>query len=237
MSGFPGFPGGPVRFTAVPDLFFSELLGQIDDLAELKLTLHVIWRLYRKEGHFRYLSRDELERDGVLLRGLRRPGQGPLAVLAEALERATVRGTLLQVRVEVDGTPQEWYCINTARSRDAIAALQRGELAAEGMRLPPQAAQAVPDDRPTIFTLYEQNVGLLQPLIAEELREAATTFPAEWVEDAFRLAAQRNIRNWRYIRSILERWAREGRDDGTSQRESEASRAERARRRFLDELE
>ncbi len=36
MKGFVGFPGGPVRFTAVPDLFWAELLPQIDDLAELE---------------------------------------------------------------------------------------------------------------------------------------------------------------------------------------------------------
>jgi DNA replication protein len=236
MNGFSGFPGGPVQLTVVPDLFFSELLTEIDDLAELKLTLHALWRLYRKQGQFRYLSRAELEQDGLLLGSLRRPGQNPLDVLAEALERATIRGSLLRLRVVVDGKPEEWYCINTERSRQTIAALERGELEPEVIAMP-VVPLAVPDDRPTIFTLYEQNVGLLQPLIAEELREAATTFPPDWLEEAFRVAAQRNIRSWRYIRTILERWAHEGRDNGTAQRGTETDRAERTRRRFRDELE
>lgn len=65
-------------------------------------------------------------------------------------------------------------------------------------------------DRPNIFTLYEQNVGLLLPLVAEELREAGEQYPQEWIEEAFRLAAQQNKRKWSYIRAILRRWETEG---------------------------
>ena len=45
---FAGFPDGRLRFTPVPDVFFSELLPLIDDLAELKVTLHCLWRLHRQ---------------------------------------------------------------------------------------------------------------------------------------------------------------------------------------------
>ena len=65
-------------------------------------------------------------------------------------------------------------------------------------------------DRPNIFTLYEQNIGLLPPLVAEELREAGERYPQEWIEEAFRLAAQQNKRKWSYIRAILRRWETEG---------------------------
>ena len=65
-------------------------------------------------------------------------------------------------------------------------------------------------ERPNIFTLYEQNMGLLLPLLAEELREAGEHYPVEWIEEAFRLAVQQNKRNWSYIRAILKRWESEG---------------------------
>jgi DnaD/phage-associated family protein len=65
-------------------------------------------------------------------------------------------------------------------------------------------------ERPTIFLLYEQNVGLLTPLVAEELREAEERYPAEWIEEAFRLAIQQNKRKWSYIRAILKRWETDG---------------------------
>ena len=67
-------------------------------------------------------------------------------------------------------------------------------------------------ERPNIFQLYEQNIGLLQPIIAEQLQEAEDTYPAEWIEEAFTIAAEQNVRNWRYVRAILDRWLAEGRD-------------------------
>ena len=64
-----------------------------------------------------------------------------------------------------------------------------------------------------IFRLYEENIGPLTPLIAETLGEAEDTYPAEWIEDAIRIAVQSNKRTWRYVAAILERWQREGRHD------------------------
>ena len=66
-------------------------------------------------------------------------------------------------------------------------------------------------ERPNIFVLYEQNIGLLSPLIADQLRDAAEQYPPEWIEAAFREAVQHNKRKWSYISAILRRWETEGR--------------------------
>lgn len=243
---FIGFPGGRVTFTPVPDLFFSELLGQIDDLAELKLLLYCIWRLHHKRGRWRYLYREELEQDSVLLEGLRRPGQSGRQVLEEALERTVSRGALLEQPVEVDGEPQTWYFLNTERGRKAIERIQDGTLAPGTIATTATAVATVPTERPNIFQLYEHNIGLLQPVIVEELRDAAETYPDSWIKDAFRIAAENNVRNWRYVRAILRRWSREGREDEAYPRHSSNhgkfeqggnERAEQTRRRFREELD
>jgi DnaD/phage-associated family protein len=65
-----------------------------------------------------------------------------------------------------------------------------------------------------IFTLYEENIGIITPLIADELREADSSI-AVWVRDAIKEAVSANKRNWRYIARVLERWSTEGRGDGT----------------------
>ena len=67
--------------------------------------------------------------------------------------------------------------------------------------------------RPDIFVLYEQNIGLLTPPIADELRQAEQTYPAGWIEEAFREAVALNKRSWRYIHAILERWRTQGRGE------------------------
>jgi len=69
------------------------------------------------------------------------------------------------------------------------------------------------EETPNIFVLYEQNIGMLTPMIAEELREAEEQYPGEWIEDAIREAVNLNKRSWRYIVRILERWTTDGRDE------------------------
>jgi DnaD/phage-associated family protein len=160
-----------------------------------------------------------------LRQALRRKGdpRPPEERLRAALELSVARGTLLRVRVRVDGEIVSWYFFNTDRSRRAVARLLRGELAPETLldlegdeekdALDLRGAggrMRIEVERPTIFLLYEQNVGLLTPLVAEELREAEERFPAEWIEEAFRLAIQQNKRKWSYIRAILKRWETEG---------------------------
>ncbi|MFL7809853.1 MAG: primosomal replication protein N, partial [Anaerolineae bacterium] len=60
MEGFAGFPDGKLKAMAVPESFFSELLPLIDDLAELKVTLHCLW-VFRQPGREApYVSAEEL---------------------------------------------------------------------------------------------------------------------------------------------------------------------------------
>jgi DNA replication protein len=72
-----------------------------------------------------------------------------------------------------------------------------------------------------IFALYEQNIGIITPMIAEELKEAEKIYPRQWIEDAFKEAVALNKRSWRYIARILERWASEGKDSGEHKRDIE----------------
>lgn len=210
MSSFSGFPAGKLSFTPLPDLFFSELLPQIDNLTELKITLHIFWLLHTKKSSLPYVTLSELLGDGTLLRGLQGLAPSPEEALRDGLERAVARGTLLQLVGIQD--EEHFYFVNSAQGRRAVEQAQLGEieLAAGGVRAEP----AMTAERPNIFVLYEQNIGLLQPIIAEELQEAERTYPQEWIEEAFRIAVERNVRNWKYVRRILERWANEGKDEG-----------------------
>lgn len=66
--------------------------------------------------------------------------------------------------------------------------------------------------RPEIYTLYEQNIGALTKLIGDELKDAADIYPADWIAEAFKIAVvDKNVRNWKYIRTILESWRIKGR--------------------------
>jgi len=225
MKGFLGFPAGKQPYTPVPDLFFDELLPEIDHLAELKVTLHIFFLLSRQKGRRPCVSGHELARDQRLLDGLATPAISGGETLRDALERAVARGTLLRVSVDRDDRQRDWYFVNSEKGRQAIDDVVAGKWA------PAEAGEParVQVQRPNVFVLYEQNIGPLTPLLAEELGEAADTYPASWIEDAFREAVELNKRSWRYIQRILERWAVEGKTDETSRRGDE-----RDRRRYIE---
>ena len=76
MKGFSGFPPGKQRLTPIPNLFFSELLPAIDNLAEMKITLYAFWALTQQEGKVRYLRLTDFLSDRTLVNGFRRQHTG-----------------------------------------------------------------------------------------------------------------------------------------------------------------
>jgi DnaD/phage-associated family protein len=229
MKAFSGFPA-KAKFTAIHNVFFSEVLPHIDDLAELKVTLHIFWILYRKKGYPRFVTFDELISDPGLVRGLR--GEGSLSSpLRRGLDNAVSRGTLLCLKLERAGEAHELYFLNDDAGRRAVEKIKSGELELGALvKAEPCEAKT---EQPDIFTLYEKNIGMLTPIIAEELKEAEGTYPASWIQDAFKEAVDLNKRSWRYISRILERWSAEGKDDGEPGRDSKAdSSPEEYRRRY-----
>jgi len=61
-----------------------------------------------------------------------------------------------------------------------------------------------------IATLYEQNIGILTPGIAEKLKWIRDTLPDGWFQAALQEALEYNKRSLAYILTILERWKVEG---------------------------
>ncbi len=213
MEQFKGFPAKS-QFTAVPNAFFSTLLPQISDIAELKTTLHIFQTLYQKRGYPRFTSYQELLANKSLMSSLKEVGREPEEVLRNALELATKRGTILHLALDRDGQTEDIYLLNTESDRQTMAKIQAGELELSGLKLK-EPALINTEEPPDIFSLYEQNIGMLTPMIAEELRDALKLYPENWISDAIKEAVNNNKRKWSYISAILERWTAEGRDDGT----------------------
>jgi len=233
VKSFAGFPAGKQPYTPVPNLFFEEVLPAIDHLGELKVTLHIFWLLAQKAEERPCVSQQELAADRRLLAGLGAPGLTREEALAEALDRAVVRGTLLRATAGEGASRRAWYFVNSGRGRRAVEELLAGRWT------PAEPGQPVrlEGQRPNIFVLYEDNIGPLTPLLSEELMEAEGTYPTAWIEDAFREAAAMNKRSWRYIQAILERWAVEGKDDETSRRGDESDRRRFIRGEYADYIE
>jgi len=216
MKQFDGFPA-KMEFTSLPNFFFSTLLPQISDMAELKTTLYILAVLYRKRGYPRFVTYRELLGNNGLMSGLGEAAESPDEVLRDALKMAVERGTIIHLILDRDGVPEDVYFINTEANRQIVAKIQNGELKISGLRAAGKTYVKT-EEQPDIFTLYEQNIGMLTPMIAEELREAEKLYPESWIREAIKEAVNQNKRKWSYISAILEHWSAEGRSDGAHRR-------------------
>lgn len=217
-----GFPGAAHQIL-VPSYFFSDVLPAIVDEAELRVILHVFSVLGRKRRATRWLTASELRSEAPLLRALDRLEGGAEAALRRGLGAALRRGTLLRAVRRREGRELELYAVNTPGAAEMLARLAGAALA------PIDDGEAAPElPLANIFVLYEENIGVISPLLAEQLRDAERTYPWPWIEAAFREAVALNRRSWRYIERILERWRTEGPD-----LEAIARSTERSRRRSL----
>jgi DnaD/phage-associated family protein len=83
-----------------------------------------------------------------------------------------------------------------------------------------------------VFTCYENNIGVITPVIRDEILEALDeAYPVEWILDAIKISAEQNKRSWAYARAILERWKVEGKDSGRKE-ESPQEQDEESRKRY-----
>ncbi len=226
---FPGFPEDSTNFIRIPDQFFRELLPDIEDLDELKVTLHIFWRLEHMEGPFRYLLFTDLLKDHQLVGSWVGSPRKAKKNLEAALQKAAERGSILGAEITVKRSKDRLIFLNSPRGRAALDAIRRGDWRKVEN---PDSPIEISLESPNIFQLYEANIGPLTPMIADALRDAEKTYQANWVEEAFRIAVERNKRNWHYIEAILHRWQEGGRDDRKDKQDRRD--AEKAGRRYSD---
>ncbi|HUG15018.1 MAG TPA: DnaD domain protein [Thermomicrobiales bacterium] len=146
--------------------------------------------------------------------------------MTEALEVALARGVLLRM---VDDDGSRWLLLGTEENLQWTRRLGTG---AADHRAP--AGVSLILQRPSIFTMYEQNIGLVTPIVADRLVEAIELYPEAWIADAIAEAVAYNRRSWRYVQRILENWAAEGRTDETNRRDSsrDVNREKRLRGKY-----
>jgi DnaD/phage-associated family protein len=219
MKPFHGFPA-KMAFTPVPNLFLNRLMPQIEDMSELKTTLFIIMSIYSKKGCPRFVTFNELLGNVNLVESLKQSEKPAQEALADALELAVKRQTIFTLKIDSGSKTEDIYFLNTPADRRALEKLLNGEI-----KLPDIEASAIlvtpNDERPDIFSLYEENIGMLTPMIADQLKEAEKLYPQSWIRDAIKKAVNQNKRKWDYISAILERWMAEGKSDEAYRRDSE----------------
>ncbi len=191
MKTFKGFTDTE-SFTQLPDTFFHQLIGQINDAAELKVTLYCLWRVEHMDGPFRALQESDFNEKEFGLSS---------DEIHAGLEKAVKRGSLLQV--EKDAIV--YFLLNSPRGRVAAEAFAKGELSQLAGII------SIPLERPNIFEVYEKNIGPLTSIIADRLKDAEDTYSGQLVLEAIEEAVLNNARSWKYCEAVLKNWKENGR--------------------------
>jgi DNA replication protein len=184
-------PQGKTGFVRLPDSFFTNVIPKIQDLVELKVVLYMAHIILRKQQPGISDSERSITYSELKAEIHRLSPDLSEETLHQALDSAAEHGALSRSTSNINEVLEDVYSL-TADSGQ-----------------PPAI---------NIFALYEQNIGIITPMIAEKLKDADSTYPLQWIEEAIEIAVTLNKRNWGYIARILERWATEGKDSGEHKR-------------------
>ncbi len=204
----------------IPSSFFERFMPRIRDIVALKILLTVYRVVDTLNADAPFVSEEEMFSDRSLIQGVRLAGSNrePTDEIRRGIEILMAHDAIARLCVEEDDEESYWLMPKDSANMQRLAEYVRGERPFPYRASRSSATTRVAVERPNVFRLYEQNIGVLTPLIADQLIEAIELYPEHWIEDAIGEAVSLNRRNWRYIQRILERWGTEGRGDETYRR-------------------
>ena len=226
-----GFPlSDDYAGTRVPNAVLGRVLSSVDDVDVIKLVLRAVWLLERQRGYPRYIAVEDLQRDRVL---------SNVFVNTVALERALDTAIEYGVIAKVVINGNACLMLNTESAQRAATdgAIASAVLVTtnDDDDWDAPAASSMPTDA---FRAYEDNIGLLSPMIRESILAALEDFTDDDITRAIRIAVENESRSWSFVAGVLRRWSREGipdeRTDGTTGGADDRRVSEAEFARYLD---
>ena len=184
-------------------------IKNLNNINEIKIFLRIIHLIYQKQNlntETFELSFDEISNDPVTLKLL-----GPNSLTKDQITKKLKE--ICDVLIMKDFINQKIYTNKVTGITKTVFHMETFEKTND-----PVISENNPKN---IFELYEDNVGMLNPMIVDELIQAENKFPFNWIVDAVKESVTRNKRNWKYIHTILETWDREGKNNGRTLGNSE----------------
>ena len=212
----------------------GQLLTQIEDSRVVTLILRAIWLLDRQRTYPRYIRLHDLRRDRVLCLIIDSP---------EALDTVLEEVLALSVFLKVRTSDNDLLFLNTDStvryiSNMAVGAGDDPNAFSEdgGWETPAASAPSAAD----AFRAYEENIGVLSPMIRESITSALQDFTDEQISEAIKISVENESRSWSFVAGVLRRWARDGvpharRSEQSRQPDERRRISEAELRRYLDQ--
>jgi DnaD/phage-associated family protein len=108
--------------------------------------------------------------------------------------------------VKIDAT--QWGSVEDTQTR-TIEDAQSGTLITE-VSTEETTTTTTSSEFGEICTVYEKNIGLLTPMIGDQIKDAMGDYPTSWIIEGILAAVTNEKRSWRYVLGCLKNWKREG---------------------------
>ncbi len=210
---FKGFEKN-VQSIPVPAPVFDSILEAITNISELKLMLRIIWLLQIYNRKPPLITEAEIISDKIVSKTI-----GPPNTIQELLITLESYGIISSSVKKNDQV--KIIFLNSEKIKNHI---EKSDIILHGIQPDPWKETTDISDIPNIYSIYEQNIGIITPHIAELIKESENLYPIDWIEDAVKQASLQNKRNWAYVSSILNRWTIEGKDNGKHSRHTRQTR-------------
>jgi len=168
--------------TPLPNRLLGREFKNVQSAATIKAVLYI----YLKADNS-YISLNDLISDRAFVSLFRDASEAK-----KALAEAAVGQFILALPVGGD----TYYFAATEEAYENFLKTQGGNKIAHSLN----EAKSTPN----IYELYETNIGILTPIIAQELERLEIEYTYAWIEDAVKEAVLQNKRNLKYIMRILE---------------------------------
>jgi len=191
------------------DELFHGLMARIDNVNELKVTLFCLWAFEQRDAPdgLYWLRRADFDGLNTEVHGLDEDA------IDDGLDCAVLRGTLRCAHLNSPAGGERIYLRATPEAEAALSA--PGGLAA---RIDESGRLDVLPPRPSVYKLYEENIGPLTGLIGDALHDLVADYSEPWVSNAITTAMEQNKRSLSYIKGVLRGWRKDGKRDADTGR-------------------
>jgi DnaD/phage-associated family protein len=203
-----------------------------------------------RKNHTRYLITLGLDTDQLSQRMVQYLDYSPLEAVTKAADHLEIKGDISGEKVTT-ASPFEWTkkgdisgekVTNSAEKVTSVSpdpidpledpstrdATRAHEPTVAAPAKTAAAAAVAPSEYQAVVKAYQNEIGMLTPIISDGIKAQMQQSPTEWVIRAIGIAAMRNNRRWAYVEGILRRWQTEGFDgdmDNLSARTGNAAKS------------
>ena len=192
-----------------PVQLFTEILPRLHNESQLRATLYTWYAIASKGSGQRYVYLSQLLTDPVLLSWFTHLG-GKNGI-QRGLDQSCREGIFLQLQIGEDD--------KILAPNDESGARLITDMKSESVAHHNQSRDSSPETNyettvvSNVVEKYENEIGMLTPVIADMIAIAEQMYPTTWILAALDIAAQSNARSWKYVTAILARWKNEGKNN------------------------